>query len=70
MNTPKHVHYFNPKGEYIDHGRMIYKTLPVIGEFVHPFYGIPGKCNWKVIKVEETDRLILIHVEDHGWIEL
>lgn len=47
----RNVRYYNRNNEYFDHGRMIYKEIPEVGEFISPF----PKCNWKVLEVRFPD---------------
>ena len=62
------VRYYDKDGKYLDHGRMIYKTLPMAGDIIHPFITIHGDCDWKVVEVKmpTDDTCFEIYVEDLG----
>jgi hypothetical protein len=64
-NGRQHVRYYSKDGKYMDHGRMIYETLPVPGDIIHPFITINGPCNWKVheVKMPDNDPCVEIIVE-------
>ncbi len=56
----KYVRYYNLNGVYLDHGRMIYSSIPSVGQIIKPF---PG-CLWEVIEVKfpENDQCIEIFI--------
>lgn len=58
------VRYYDRNG-YLDHGRMIYETIPAKGDIVHPFMGKNGQCNWRVfdVKMPENDSCFEIYVD-------
>ena len=59
------VRYYDKDGKYLDHGRMIYQSIPAPGEVIHPFTTTKGSVSWKVIdvKMPENDPCFEFYVE-------
>lgn len=57
MDIPKHMHYYNEEGKYLDHGRYLDAE---VGKHIHPFH----LTNWLVISVSQEDHIIKVVVKE------